>query len=385
MSGGASYDRERQRVRSVGTRATASDTADSIGVRFLEEDRQRPTEVTGWLADFVGSARRSLDFAVHDCHLSEGPATMLRRMIASKVNAGVRVRLVYDAGVTARTSAAIEESIGEQAALRLPERIRDLGLPRGSARAVLGQQASMHHKYVVRDGEAVWTGSLDLTDDAMRRMENLIVTVDSPTIAAHYSRDFVQLWGTGKIVASAAPESQPVLLRFAAAPARVEVLFSPRRDQTLNAAIADRVARARRRVVVCATLIASDRLIRALDMLVRRGDVELEGAYDGAQMAAAVEGWRSRPELAWQVEAVDRIVDGGRFVAKQSEPYRPGQSRNPLHVKALVVDNTVITGSQDFSETALTDADNVLIIESVALADEVVAYARRLKSRYAGT
>ena len=355
---------------------------DSIAVRFLEEDRQRPTEVTGWLADFIGATRRSLDIAVYDCRLSEGPATMLRRMIASRINAGVRLRLVYDAGDKPQSAAAIDEQGVEPAPRSEPDRVAELGLPRGAARAVLGDQALMHHKYVIRDGESVWTGSLNLSDDSMRRMENLILTVDSPTIAAHYSRDFVQLWGTGKIVASGDFATEPVELRYGAVPARVDVDFSPGRGLAINAAIADRVAAARRRVVVCSMLFTSTRLIRALDGLVRRGDVALEGVYDGTQMAGVLDQWRSRPELAWKVEAVARIVEAGRFVAKASEPFRPGQSHNFLHVKALVVDDMVMAGSHNFSHSAQANAENVVYIRSAALADDLVAYARRLQIRY---
>ena len=38
----------------------------------------------------------------------------------------------------------------------------------------------MHHKFVVRDDEAVWTGSMNWTDDSWSRQENVVVTVASP-------------------------------------------------------------------------------------------------------------------------------------------------------------------------------------------------------------
>jgi phosphatidylserine/phosphatidylglycerophosphate/cardiolipin synthase-like enzyme len=353
-----------------------------VAVRFLEEERQRPTEVAGWLADFIGAARRTLDIAIYDCRLSEGPATMLRRMIASRINAGVRVRLVYDAGEKPQSGAEMDERGVEPAPPLEPDRVAELGLPPRTVRAIGGAPALMHHKYLVRDGETVWTGSLNLSDDSMRRMENLILTVASPVIAAHFTRDFVQLWGTGKIVASGDFETHPVDLRFGGAPARVDVDFSPGRGQAINATIADRVAAARRRVVICSMLFTSSRLLRALDGLIARGDVEIEGVYDATQMEGVLDQWRARPDLAWKVETTHRIVAAGRLVGKRSEPYRPGESHNFLHVKALVVDDTVMAGSHNFSHSAQANAENVVVVKSPALAEQVAAYARRLSTRY---
>ena len=52
----------------------------------------------------------------------------------------------------------------------------------------------MHHKYVVRDRDAVWTGSTNWTDDSWTREENVIVIVESTGVAIRYQDDFAQLW-----------------------------------------------------------------------------------------------------------------------------------------------------------------------------------------------
>ena len=41
----------------------------------------------------------------------------------------------------------------------------------------------MHHKYVIRDGDAVWTGSLNWTDDSWSRQENVVAVVESGKVA----------------------------------------------------------------------------------------------------------------------------------------------------------------------------------------------------------
>ena len=57
----------------------------------------------------------------------------------------------------------------------------------------------MHHKYVIRDGADVWTGSLNWTDDSWSRQENVIAIVHSEAIAKAYTIDFDQLWSTGDV------------------------------------------------------------------------------------------------------------------------------------------------------------------------------------------
>jgi phosphatidylserine/phosphatidylglycerophosphate/cardiolipin synthase-like enzyme len=53
-----------------------------------------------------------------------------------------------------------------------------------------------------------------------------------------------------------------------------------------------------------------------------------------------------------------------------------------MHNKLAVVDDTVITGSFNFSNNATQNAENVLKIESKAIADHFAAYVAALTQRY---
>jgi phosphatidylserine/phosphatidylglycerophosphate/cardiolipin synthase-like enzyme len=53
-----------------------------------------------------------------------------------------------------------------------------------------------------------------------------------------------------------------------------------------------------------------------------------------------------------------------------------------MHNKLAVVDDTVITGSFNFSNNATQNAENVLQIESKAIADHYAAYVIALAQRY---
>jgi len=359
-----------------------NDYADTLRVTFLEEDRQEPIAVAADLAALLRSARHSIDIAIYDCRLSAGPATMLRNALEAALRAGVMVRLVYDAGEKPQSSADIDERGTEPTPMETHERIEELGLPSSCLRAISGYRALMHHKYIIVDSAQVWTGSLNFSDDSMRRMENMVVVCQSSRLAGYVRRDFEHLWETGRIEASGAFATSPETLIYAGRPAPTDIDFSPGQGEAINALIANRVAAAKSRVVICSMLFTSSRLLRALSDHVSRGVIEISGVYDGTQMSGVLDQWKGRGDLAWKIAAVEDTIRYGALVGKRSTPYRSGASHNFLHVKTIVVDDTVLTGSHNFSHAAVANAENVLTISSVALADETAAYARRLANRY---
>lgn len=356
---------------------------DTLAVRFLEEGGQRATEVAGWLAEFLGRAERSLDLCFYDVRLSEAVALPLRRILAERVRAGVRVRLAYDAGDKPQTGEQVDHLGSDPAPRDTHDRVAELGLSSRAVRAVSGPQSLMHHKYIVRDNADVWTGSLNMTDDSMARMENAILTLRSPGLAAYYARDFLQLWGTGKIVASGNFDTAVEPLTYAGAPASVDVDFSPGRGEAINDWVAERIRAARTRIVICSMLVTSSRILEALVEQLDGDRVEISGFYDRTQMEGVFHQWRPRPDLAWKIAAVERVIAEGRLVGKQSTPYRPDAIHDFQHNKTIVLDDTVLTGSYNFSHNARTNAENILAIASPALAETFVAYTRHLAARYA--
>ena len=83
----------------------------------------------------------------------------------------------------------------------------------------------MHHKYVIRDGASVWSGSTNWTLDSWSRQENAIVTVDSPELAAYFTEDFEQLWETRNVERSGKVDTDPVIVDGR----EVRAFFSPKR------------------------------------------------------------------------------------------------------------------------------------------------------------
>ncbi len=252
--------------------------------------------------------------------------------------------------------------------------------------SVMPADCDMHNKYIVRDvGDAnarVWTGSTNFTDDAWTAEENNIIQMASADVAAAYDRDFTDLWDAGDIGTSGAFDDAPVHLTYGGAPATVELLFSPGRGSAIDFEVAHHVARAQRRVRVCSMLLNSGALIAALSDLLSLGKVAVDGIYDRTQMEEVFQQWQDVPHNHWKIAAVQDIIARAPLVGKVSTPYTPTSRHDFMHNKILVVDDTVITGSYNFSHSAELNAENLLLIHSGALAATYSRYIDHLLAKY---
>ncbi|MDQ3994376.1 MAG: phospholipase D-like domain-containing protein, partial [Actinomycetota bacterium] len=180
-----------------------------IEIRTLTDGGQPAVDTANTIAEFLAAARRSLDLAQYDFHLAPEAADIVGGAITSAAKRGVAVRILYN--VDHRNPIPVPPPPEPDAQL-----IASFGVP---SKAIAGVPDLMHHKYVVRDGEAVWTGSMNWTDDSFSRQENVLVTVDSPEVAAAYTADFEQLWDRGIVEKSGFVE--PRTLGLDGTPVRV--------------------------------------------------------------------------------------------------------------------------------------------------------------------
>jgi phosphatidylserine/phosphatidylglycerophosphate/cardiolipin synthase-like enzyme len=56
-----------------------------------------------------------------------------------------------------------------------------------------------------------------------------------------------------------------------------------------------------------------------------------------------------------------------------------------MHNKVIVADDTVITGSYNLSNSATENAENMVIVDDAALAEQYCAYIDQLTERYRGS
>lgn len=248
------------------------------------------------------------------------------------------------------------------------------------ALAVPGQPDLMHHKYVVRDGTSVWTGSTNWTNDSWSLQENVIVRLESEAVAREYAADFDQLWSTGAVQGSGR-----VPPAWAPLPTggRARAHFTPGTAPELTAAIAGQIAGAARRIRVCSPVLTSAPVLRALEARVISGlPAGVRGVVDATQVAGVRLQWRGRPESAWKLDALDRVFRAIPFSGKHSTPWAEGSVHDFMHAKCVVVDDTTFVGSYNLSHAGEANAENVVEIADAGVADLFTAFIDRVAARY---
>ena len=327
------------------------------------------------LTAFIRGATRTIDFAVYDMRFSDRLKTALSSALRERADAGVEIRICYDGDKPVQPNIAAGQ---DPAPVGTSAFVQSLGFP---CRRIAGMKL-MHNKFIVRDAQSVWTGSTNLTDDAFTLMENNIITIDSEPLAANYAEEFEQLWekenfdNTGDIRTTATP------ITFADQAGSARVMFSPGFGHDIDSEIGRRVREAKRRVRICSLLINSGTLISELGNLLQRGQVKVDGIYDRTQMEDVYRQWQEVPSNHWKIPALKNIVMRAGLAGKNSTPYTPTSKHDFMHNKVLVVDDTVITGSYKFSRSAEFNAENILFIESAALAERYCAYIDHLIQKY---
>ena len=317
------------------------------------------------VAEFLAGARESLDLAQYDFHLREA-ADVVAGAIRTAAARGVRVRFVYN--VDHRNPIPVPPPPEPDARL-----IASLGIP---SRAIAGIPDLMHHKYVVRDGEWVWTGSANWTDDAWSRQENAVCVVRSRELAARFAANFDVLWEHGDVARSGFEPTEPLQVGAVA----VRPWFTPGRGEDLAHRIAKHVGRARR-VRICSPVITSAPILGTLAERVAEG-ADVAGCVDLPQVLDVVRQWTANGNVAWKLPLLERAL-AGNFSGKKSTPWRPGGSLHDfMHAKVCACDDVVFVGSFNLSRSGERNAENVLELHDGELANRLAAFVDEVRARY---
>jgi phosphatidylserine/phosphatidylglycerophosphate/cardiolipin synthase-like enzyme len=343
--------------------------AEPIEVRTLTDGGQSAVDVARMIADFVSPARETLELALYDVRLHDDTAAIVRESIVGAHERGVHVRLVYN----------LEREDHRPPLPRPPSTQPEIveSLPFETA-AVPGWPDLMHHKYVVRDREAIWTGSTNWTDDAWTREENVIVIVESTGIAIRFQDDFAQLWQKRAVEPTGRVPTTPIRV----GDVDVRTWFSPKRGQKLAVEIGRRVGRATRRIRVASPIITSGPILGTLAEVAQDGRVDLAGVVDATQIAEVLEQWHGNPNASWKTPSLLFLMQHGNFTGKRSTPYAPDAVHDYMHAKVLVCDDVVFVGSYNLSHSGEQNAENVLEIHDAALADRLAAYVDQIRVKY---
>jgi phosphatidylserine/phosphatidylglycerophosphate/cardiolipin synthase-like enzyme len=337
---------------------------DGVEVRTLTDGGQQAVDVARALAEFVGTAERTLEIAIYDFHLPPELHEIVAGALVEAHERGVAVRLAYNVDHP--------RNIPEPPPPRTdPSAIEALPFPTAP---IPGVPDLMHHKYVVRDGAAVVTGSTNWTADSWTREENVLLTLPSATLAQRYLADFEQLWTTREVSKTGRIDTAPV--------DGVRAWFCPGRGDKLAHRIAKAIGSARRRVRVASPVISSAPILATLAQVASDGKVDLAGVVDATQVDEVLGQWHANGNASWKEPLLRCVLSRAPFAGKRSTPYRPGSIHDYMHAKVTVADDVVFVGSFNLSHSGELNAENVVELANAELADELAAFVDGVRSRY---
>ena len=286
------------------------------------------SSIEGRLIEKINAAKTSIHIASFEFDLTP----VAEALIAARQR-GVDVRWVTDDenGLEADS----EPGHGQFAMLQ------DAGIEvRSDSRSAL-----MHNKFWIFDGQSVWTGSTNITENGIFKQDNNTIVIHSPELATIYEREFQEMWD-GKF----GPTSPSTLDQQIATvdDTQIVVVFTSE-DPALENAIIPIVKSAERSIRFMAFSFTDYPLADAMSQRAAAG-VDVAGVF----------------------ETVGSETDASELRTLFCRDVPIKQDGNPsfLHDKVIVVDEQiVITGSLNYSTNAeVSNDENVIIIDNAEIA-----------------
>jgi phosphatidylserine/phosphatidylglycerophosphate/cardiolipin synthase-like enzyme len=295
--------------------------------------------------------------------------SVLRDALTGAAARGVDVRLAYNLDNDGRPVPVPPPPKTE------PELIESLPFPTAG---IPGEPDLMHHKYIVRDRAAVWSGSTNWTLDSWTREENVILTVESAELAARFGENFEQLWSRRDVRRSGKIDTGPLTVGGTS----VRAWFCPGRGEKLAHRIAKAIGTAQRRVRIASPVLSSAPILATLAQVATDGKVDLAGVVDRTQVRQVIAQWRQNGNSSWKEPLLRTALAHAPFSGKHSTPYTPDSVHDYMHAKVTVADDIVFIGSFNLSHSGERNAENVLEIADPALADELAAFIDAVRAAY---
>jgi len=341
-----------------------------VELRTLTDGGQAAPEVAGEIATFLNDARESLELALYDVRLESDSGALVLAALLAAHQRGVRVRLLFDVDHPGPIPVPPPPETR-------PEAVEALAV---ETRGIAGVPDLMHHKFCVRDGRDVWTGSMNWTEDSWTRQENVVVRVlGSAPLAFAFTLAFDELWEEGTVEGTGTVEPRPVELDGGV---EARPWFTPGHGDALSHRVAKAIGRARRRVRIASPVLTAGPILGTLVEVVNEQRCDVRGVLDQTQSDDVLRQWRRNGVSAWKIPLLGAILARGTFSAKRSTPWSPDGVQDFMHAKLLVADDVSFVGSFNFSRSGERNAENVLELRDAGLADRLAAYVDDLCDRY---
>jgi phosphatidylserine/phosphatidylglycerophosphate/cardiolipin synthase-like enzyme len=288
--------------------------------------RRDPNGPAQALIKLINGARQTLDGAFYDIGSEEAVAALIAAQ-----QRGVRVRIVTD------TDNMTERDTGRNGPTRgVIAKLQQAGIP------VVDDKRSgiMHHKFLIADNQAVWMGSTNLTNTSMYQHNNNALTIRVPQITANYNYEFERMF-TQKVFGPQPPRQIPHPV-VKVGNTTIQTFFSPKGGG--REALLDVANKAQKRLHFM-TFSFTDKDIANVMVQKRQAGVWVDGIFDRCLGF----GQYSAYHLLRQGNVISRM-DGNQAL---------------LHHKIMLADDTVVTGSFNFSSNAdNSNNENMLIIQN---------------------
>jgi phosphatidylserine/phosphatidylglycerophosphate/cardiolipin synthase-like enzyme len=337
----------------------------------LRDGGQDAVDIAERVASFLSPAKHTLELALYDIHLESDHAAPIRSALTEACDRKVRVRLVYNVDFGKAINVPPPP-------VTRPELVEALPV---ETRSIPGVPDLMHHKYVVRDGETVLTGSTNWTDDSWTREENLIAIIASNELASRFQQNFEELWQKRDVEHSGHVDSAPISIGGQ----RVRPWFAPGHGEALAHRIARRFALARKRIRIASPVLTSAPILGTLAELSANhasGGPDIGGVLDATQIAEVIHQWRNKPHVGWKEQALHALVAHTPWRGKRTTPWTPESVHDYMHAKIVVADDACFLGSFNLSRSGERNAENMLEIEDAELADRLAAFIDEIRGRY---
>ena len=277
------------------------------------------------LVDAIEATEISLDIAAFELN-----SEAIFRAILDAHERGVSVRIVTDDehGLHNKNDPALRS-------------LRDEGI----AMVDDGRSGLMHNKFVIIDGETVWTGSWNYTVNGTYRNNNNVFVMDNEMAALAYQAEFDEMFLRAEFGTRSTDDG---IVSFANGEGAISIIFAAEADEV--AALKAEIARAESAIRIMTFIFSLDELSEAILEQAANPGFTVQGVFEKRNSTAS---WSQLPALHCAGAAMRQ--DGNRYI---------------LHHKVIIIDeHTVITGSFNFSRSAAKNNDeNIVIIRDSTIA-----------------
>ncbi len=351
-----------------------------LNVYFLSQRAKIDGRPSQHLVQFIHGGKKSLLCAIYDLR---DPA-VLQALKSAAQRLKNHLHIVYDAG---KSKPAVGGGAPDpKNAAATAKMIQQHGLDKFATAVHVTGGNLMHDKFLVRDDADVWTGSGNFTHGGFTLQDNNFLTIHSPELAKVYTDAFQGLMHPNHAAVHApknpkiAPPRPHKAVKVGGATITPYFTTGVNEFEDAETAIVKALSGARK-VRIAAMNLGDPGVLKVLKQRFENPNKDIEGVLDPAQMRSVmptlVGKSKQDPKLFWFTK------DKKRFVGAPSHAFVPSDNNNFMHNKLMILDDKiVITGSYNFSEHAEVNDENVLIIQSPAVAKAYNQYFDALFQQY---